>query len=132
MGLDICTREKILNAIVRIEAGRPRFVDQGRKLSILAVAEEAKISPSTIHNRYADLAEIIRAKLKKGTKEQLHLTKKRLRNKADIENGLRDRLKTAEAALALSRSVALTQSFEIDSLLRRIKELESGSGSTVQ
>ncbi|MCP1121601.1 TetR family transcriptional regulator [Robbsia andropogonis] len=54
------TRKELQLAIARIKHGRTKVVDQNRRLSILAVAEEAGLSSSTIHNRYPDVAQAIR------------------------------------------------------------------------
>lgn len=54
------TRKELQLAIARIKHGRTKVVDQNRRLSILAVAEEAGLSPSKIHNRYPDVAQAIR------------------------------------------------------------------------
>lgn len=60
MGKRDKTRSAILLAIRRIENGRTRVVEVGRKLSIASVAEEAGVSDSLIHTRYPDLAKRIR------------------------------------------------------------------------
>lgn len=54
------TAKAIRQAIVRIEKGRPKIIEPGRKLSIQAVAEEAGVSRATIHNNHPGLAERIR------------------------------------------------------------------------
>ncbi|WP_439503540.1 hypothetical protein [Methylophaga sp.] len=54
------TAKSIRQAIVRIERGRPKIVNSGRKLSIQSVAEEAGVSRATIHNNHPGLAERIR------------------------------------------------------------------------
>ena len=65
-----CTRHDLEMAIHRIERGRPCAIEKNRKLSILAVAEEAGISAASIHNNYPDVAEKIRTKMNKGTRTQ--------------------------------------------------------------
>ena len=62
------TRLKIELALYRITQGRAPLVK--RKLSISSVAEEAGISPSTIHLRYPDLAERIRGIQNKSSRDQ--------------------------------------------------------------
>ncbi|TDX21104.1 hypothetical protein DFO67_1491 [Modicisalibacter xianhensis] len=70
------TRRAIELAISRITRGRPKTVQPGRKLSIASVAEEAGLSNATIHNRYPDLAELIRQKTNKESRKKLaHKTK---------------------------------------------------------
>lgn len=54
------TLQELLLALHRIERGTPRIVDPKRKLSILAVAEEAGVHATTIHTRYPDIAEQVR------------------------------------------------------------------------
>lgn len=54
------TAKSIRQAIVRIEKGRPKIIEPGRKLSIQSVAEEAGVSRATIHNNHPGLAERIR------------------------------------------------------------------------
>jgi AcrR family transcriptional regulator len=55
------TKKEIELAISRIQHGRPIRILKTRRISIAAVAEEAGVSNATIHNRYPDLAEKIRA-----------------------------------------------------------------------
>ena len=64
------TKEAIRQAIVRIEKGRPKVVEKGRKLSIAAVADEANVSRATITNRHSELAERIREAVNKGSRKQ--------------------------------------------------------------
>jgi AcrR family transcriptional regulator len=54
------TRKDLQLAIARIRHGRTKIVAFGRRLSISAVADEAGLSPATIHNRYPDVAQAIR------------------------------------------------------------------------
>ena len=55
---------------MRIEKGRPKVVKPGRKISIKSVAEEAGVSPATIHNNHPGLAERIREASNKGVRAQ--------------------------------------------------------------
>jgi len=64
------TETEIRQALVRIKAGRPKIVDKKRKLSISALAEEAGVSDSAIHNRYPQIATEVRDILGKAHKEQ--------------------------------------------------------------
>lgn len=64
------TQQDLEMAILRIERNRPRVIEKNRKLSILAVAEEAGISGSSIHNNYPEIAEKIRVKINKDTRAQ--------------------------------------------------------------
>ena len=49
------TYNKIRMAIVRMEKGKPKVVSAERKISVLAVAEEAGVSDSLIHKDHPDL-----------------------------------------------------------------------------
>ncbi|MFI9653414.1 hypothetical protein ABGV17_01600 [Guyparkeria sp. GHLCS8-2] len=78
------TKEAIRLALVRIEKGRPKVVEKGRKLSIKAVAEESGFSRATITNNHPELAERIREAVNKGARkqrDQKHLELKELRAK---------------------------------------------------
>lgn len=64
------TREKELRlAIFRIERGRSHT--QAEKLSISAVAREAGVSSSLLHNHYPAIAEEIRVKLGASSRQKL-------------------------------------------------------------
>ncbi|WP_150300634.1 TetR family transcriptional regulator [Pseudomonas profundi] len=54
------TRKELELALQRIQLGHARIVEDGRKLSIAAVAEEAEVSPSLIHNSHPEFAKIVR------------------------------------------------------------------------
>lgn len=49
------TRQKIKQAIVRIQYNRPKVIAKDRKLSISSVAQEAGISRASLHNNYPDI-----------------------------------------------------------------------------
>lgn len=49
------THTRIRQAIVRIENGRPKNISPLRKMSVAAVAAEADVSTTLIHNQYPDL-----------------------------------------------------------------------------
>jgi len=57
------TREGLQLAMLRVK-------DKGLKLSISAVAVEAGVSASLIHNTYPDVAEEIRAQIGRSTRQQ--------------------------------------------------------------
>lgn len=111
------TRKNILAALSRIEEGRPRRVAKGRRLSVLAVADEAGTSSSNIHNRYSDLAALI--KLKVGGQETAPVDVGPPLQSAEAQ--LRERLQACELALRKSRSEVVRQALEIDRLLMRLK-----------
>lgn len=54
------TEQALQYALVRLKNGRPRVVNKKCKLSIRALAEEAGVSDSTIHNRYPEIAMEVR------------------------------------------------------------------------
>lgn len=64
------TEKALQLALSRMKRGRPRVVDQKRKISIASVAEEAKVSEATIHNRYPGIADEIRQITGKALKAQ--------------------------------------------------------------
>jgi hypothetical protein len=49
------TRKELLQALNRIQYDRPKIISKNRKLSCVAVAEEAGKSDSLLHNRYPDV-----------------------------------------------------------------------------
>lgn len=78
------TAKAIRQAIVRIEKGRPKVVEPGRKLSIQSVAVEAGVSRATIHNNHPGLAERIREagnKAVRAQRDEKNIELKELRNK---------------------------------------------------
>lgn len=98
MGSDQTKREIEL-AISRITRGRPKHVQSSRKLSTASVAEKAGISNATIHNRYPDLAELIRQKTNKESREKLAIKEKSLQGADLLVKELRDILAERDADL---------------------------------
>jgi len=64
------TEKALQLALSRMKRNRPRVVDPKRKISIASVAEEAKVSEATIHNRYPGIADEIRQITGKALKAQ--------------------------------------------------------------
>ncbi|GHG06990.1 TetR family transcriptional regulator [Thalassotalea marina] len=64
------THDQVRKAIVRIEIGRPKIIDAGRKISISAVAEEAGCSRALIHRDFPDLVDRIAVKANKNVRQQ--------------------------------------------------------------
>ena len=93
------TRRAIELAISRITKGRPKNVQPTRKLSIASVAEEAGLSNATIHNRYPDLAERIRQKINKESREKLAHKAKALQGADLMLKELREVLAERDADL---------------------------------
>lgn len=86
------TRKQLELAFYRIQHGRPRVVKLGRRLSILAVAQEAGITAAAIHNTYPDLAEQIRAAVGKATRTQRDAKQDELREATASNRELRREL----------------------------------------
>ena len=68
--MTMSTEKALQLALSRMKRGRPRVVDERRKISIASVAEEAKVSEATIHNRYPGIADEIRQITGKALKAQ--------------------------------------------------------------
>ena len=104
------TREELQFAILRVK-------NKGLKLSISAVAAEARVTPGLIHNTYPDLAEEIRAQVGRSTRQQrdavvteLAAAKGQLREfRAQLEKALADIAKLASLNEALRDQVASLQ-----------------------
>jgi uncharacterized coiled-coil DUF342 family protein len=86
-------------ALHRITAGRPKNVELGRKLSIVAVADEAGVSAATIHNRYPEIAEKVRQllnkedrRLKEAKNQELQAVKAKRKELNDENRVLRQKI----------------------------------------
>ncbi|MFA7278990.1 MAG: hypothetical protein WC100_02740 [Sterolibacterium sp.] len=60
-------RERTLN---ELQLALHRLQRAGKKVSIKGIAEEAKVTPALIHNRYPDFAEHVRTLTNKSTRAQ--------------------------------------------------------------
>lgn len=98
------TREELQLAILRIK-------NKGLKLSISAVATEAGVSASVIHNTYPDIAEEIRAQVGRGTRQQ------RDAKAAEVKE-VRERLKT----LRTERDTALADVATLASINETLRQ----------
>ncbi|MGT2507690.1 hypothetical protein [Cupriavidus basilensis] len=109
------TSSKIEAAITRILEGKPVRIPADREFSIAAVAEEAALSNSTIHNRYPELAERIRALVKSGQEaqrkeqEQLAYLQRRLTQAQQV-------LRRRDDEIRRLRTVRLVLARELDAL----------------
>jgi AcrR family transcriptional regulator len=56
--------------LAELQLALHRLQRAGKKVSIKGLAEEAKVTPALIHNRYPDLAEQVRALTNKTTRQQ--------------------------------------------------------------
>ena len=86
------TRHDLEMAILRIAQGRPREIEKNRKLSILAVAEEAGISGASVHNNYPEIAEEIRTKINKKTRTQRNAKHSALKSEKVKNKELRNQI----------------------------------------
>lgn len=98
------TREEIRLAILRIEKGRTKIVEKERKLSIIAVAEEAGITAAAIHNHYPDMADLIRRKLGVDMREQRNSIATKLKDSRNTNRELRDEIAELKKGIALLAS----------------------------
>ena len=100
------TAEKLQFAMLRVK-------NKGKKLTISAVASEAGVTPSLIHNTYPDIAEAIRNQVGKGTRQQrddkiAELSKARERMKvlrSELEAALNDIQRLASSNETLRQEV---------------------------
>lgn len=103
------TQKSLELAIHRITTGRVRKVKPGRKLSIAAVAEEAGVSTSTIHNRHPEIADKIRQLLNKDARQQRDEKSQALKEEKSKRKELLDenRLLRQQMAELVSRNASL-------------------------
>jgi AcrR family transcriptional regulator len=113
------TRKELQLAIARIKHGRTKIVDRGRRLSIAGVAEEAGLSPATIHNRYPDIAQAIRNAVSGMESSQ---TTARRSPKVDKVKELREALAMREAEIRALASINLRLSTELQAARHELAE----------
>ncbi|SIT50333.1 TetR family transcriptional regulator-like protein [Paraburkholderia piptadeniae] len=107
------TQQQLYLAISRVK-------QKGLGLSITAVAAEAGVSASLIHNTYPDIAEEIRARIGRAMREQRDAKAAELdKARADLRE-LRNQLRVAKDDLARLASVNETLSDEIACLRGQI------------
>lgn len=83
---EVRTKELTM-AILRIQKGRSRIGET--KLSIAAVAREADVSTSLIHNHYPKIAERINAEAGRSSKKQLDTKQEQFKAAKQKSRGLR-------------------------------------------
>ncbi len=105
------TKNELQLAILRVK-------NKARRLSIKAVAEEAGVDPSLIHNTYPDIAEQIRAAVGKGVRKQRDDKHQDLREAQKQNRELTESLAKLTSDLAEIASVNLT-------LLDQVRTLEA-------
>lgn len=115
----LSTREKILQVIEGMEQA-------GSLMTISGVAKEAKVSNSTIHNRYPDLAERIRLSagvvIEKDAKEELTRRLGAIKEEKAKRSRLREQLEETKELSRKIASVNATLQFENASLKARLDE----------
>lgn len=117
-------RKELLLAIKKIEVGRPTKIDKDRELSIVAVADEVGIDPSTIHTRYPDVAQLIRDKTGKGEtarRDAMALALDEEKRKNAILRGTVDEMRLHLTNLASKFAAAQSE-------LESIKSINSSGG----
>lgn len=112
-------REKDLKlAIFRIEKGRANT--KATKVNFTTVALEAGVSASLIHNCYPDIAEQIRSKTGRSSRQQRDEKQNELKEEKNKNKQLRSDLKEAMAKIANLASINET-------LLIRVRTLEAAT-----
>lgn len=96
--------EDIRLAILRIEKGRTKIVEKGRKLSIMSAAEEAGITAATIHNHHPDIADLIRRKLGVDMRERRNTIAQKFKDSRVTNRALRDEIAELKKEMALLAS----------------------------
>jgi len=86
------THKRIRLAIVRLEKGQPKVVEKGRKVSVAAVAEEARVSRALIHKDYPDLLERIRGNGSKAIQRQRDEKHEKLKEERFKNRQLREKI----------------------------------------
>lgn len=115
------TQQELMLALHRIQRGTPRIVDPKRKLSILAVAEEAGLHAVTIHTRYPDIAEQIRKLTNRAGRQQRDVKAQELQTARQSNRELRRQLAEAEALVRslTSKNATLTmENMQLKAILR--------------
>ncbi|MDY7508797.1 TetR family transcriptional regulator [Ralstonia wenshanensis] len=115
------TKKSLELAIKRIQEGVPKAVPTGHKLSIAAVAREAGISNSTIHNRYPDIADKIRKLAGEARTEPLDDKSSGLHEARNKLAHARKEIEQLKTDLAKSQSINL-RLFKENELLRSALE----------
>lgn len=121
------TEKELRNALIRLKHGRPKIVDKKRKISISALAEEAGVSDSTIHNRYPEIAAEVREMIGKAHKVQRDEKNERLKSEKSKNKELRDYIEQLEADIRKLTSINATLSYENSRL-----KAEMASGKVVR
>ena len=125
--MDNSTEKNLNNALIRLKHGRPKIVDKKRKISISALAEEAGVSDSTIHNRYPEIATEVREIIGKAHKVQRDEKNEELKSEKSKNKELREYIEQLEADVRKLTSINATLSNENAQL-----KAEMASGKVVR
>ena len=118
------TYNKIRMAIVRMEKGKPKVVSAERRISVLAVAEEAGVSDSLIHKDHPDLVRRINKNKDKDYRSDRDKKHQALKAEREKNRELRERV--AELESQLSDLASINASLELDlAALRSIKNSQN-------
>ena len=116
----LTTREKILQVVERMEQA-------GSLMTISGVAKEARVSNSTIHNRYQDLAERIRASTEvvrgKDVKTQPAKLLGTIKEEKAKRARVREELEEVKEVLRKVNSVNASLQFENASLKTQLEDI---------
>jgi hypothetical protein len=104
-------------AIIRIEKGRPNIVDSERKMSVMAVAEEAGVSRALIVRDYPYLHERILGGKGKAKQQQIDEKQQQLNTSRGRSKELRGELEELKAMNAYLQSKNATLIMENKRLL---------------
>lgn len=118
------TSKALENALIRLKHGRPNVVDKKRKISISALAEEAGVADSTIHNCYPEIAAQVRQIISKEHKSQRDKKSQELKTLKSKYQELRAEKESLEAENQNLVSINVTLEDENDQLRA---ELASGN-----
>ena len=121
------TEKELRNALIRLKHGRPKVVDKKRKISISALAEEAGVSDSTIHNRYPEIASEVREIIGKEHKSQRDDKNEKLKSEKSKNKELREYIQQLETDVRKLTSINATLSNENAQL-----KAEMASGKVVR
>jgi AcrR family transcriptional regulator len=114
--MDNSTQKRLQLALVRLKRGRPKVVSKKRKLSISAVAEEAGVSDSTIHNRYPEIAAEVRQIAGRLYKMQRDEKSEKLKSVKDKNRELRNFIENLESENRKAASIIMTLKAENEQL----------------
>jgi len=106
------TEKELQNALMRLKHGRSKVVDKKRKISISALAEEAGVSDSAIHNRYPEIAAQVREITGKAHKNQRDEKNEKLKSEKTKNRELREYIEQLESDIRKLTSVNATLSNE--------------------